>query len=69
MEKLVQEFVFLREKLKEAAVCVVRNENTEAAFLIGCLHSACHNHATAISQLIPATAVNPETEKETPPVN
>lgn len=64
MEKLVQEFVFLREKLGVIASHVLKNENIEAAFLIGCLHSICHNHANAISQLIPPTAVVPESTKE-----
>ncbi len=53
IEKLAQELVFLRDKIKEIAGSVCRNENTEAAFMLGCLHSICHNHAIATSQLIP----------------
>jgi len=49
-EKVAKDFVFLREKLSEIAGAVTRNENIEAAFLIGCLHSICHQHAVSIGQ-------------------
>jgi hypothetical protein len=51
-EKLANEFVFLREKLREIAGLVIKNEHLEASFLIGCLHSICHNHAVGIGQLV-----------------
>ena len=68
IEKLANEFVFLREKLREIAGCISRNENSEASFLIGCLHSICHNHAIGIGQLVPPRfeQVPPEAPKEEP---
>jgi len=53
IEKLVQEFVFLREKLRETAACMTRDENIEASFIIGSLHSVCHNHVMSLTPLVP----------------
>lgn len=44
-EKLALEFEFLREKLKQAATLLMREDcKTEVAFILGCLHSICHQH-------------------------
>lgn len=46
-EKMALEFEFLREKLKNIARAVIQNNQSdliEAAFMIGCLHSICHQH-------------------------
>ncbi len=57
IENTAEEFVFLRDKLKQIAGCLSRNDTSEASFIVGCLHSICHNHAMTISALIPK---NPE---------
>lgn len=53
IEKLALEFAFLREKIREAAKFINCNEHAEAAFMLGCLHSICHNHAVSIGALVP----------------
>ena len=53
LQKLINEFVFLREKLEAIAVHIGDHENAKAAFIVGCLHNICHSHAVTISQLIP----------------
>lgn len=63
IEKLAHEFVFLREKIREIAHLVAGNNNAEASFMLGCLHSICHNHAIGIGQLIPPKPVEPEAPK------
>lgn len=68
MEKLSQEFAFLRDKVKEIASFVMKNELTEANFLLGCLHSICHNHAVSIGNLVPPKIVPVEDVKENPKV-
>ncbi len=50
-EKLEKEFIFIRDKLKQIAGHMSRNENIEAAFLIGCLNSVCHNDAVEMKRL------------------
>lgn len=64
MEKLAQEFSFLRDKLKEIASFVVKNELPEATFMLGCLHSICHNHAVSIGNLVPPKIVPVDEAKE-----
>ncbi len=51
MAKVVQEFVFLREKLRQIAGCMTRNEHIDAAFMVGCLHSICDNHVITLGPL------------------
>ncbi len=64
LEKVAQEFAFLREKLREIAGHLTRSEYVDAAFMVGCLHSICHNHTTVISQLVPPKFEPIETPKE-----
>ncbi len=45
MKKNIEEFIFLRDKLKEIAVAINNEELIEASFLTGCLHSICHENA------------------------
>ena len=48
-EKYAYEFEFLREKLQKIAILLVSGESknlSEAIFMVGCLHSICHqNHS------------------------
>lgn len=64
LEKVAQEFAFLREKLREIASFLAKNEPAEAAFMTGCLHSICHNHAVSISQMVPQKSVVSEVESK-----
>lgn len=44
-EKWALEFEFLRDKLKNIARLIInKDDQIEAAFMIGCLHSICHQH-------------------------
>jgi hypothetical protein len=47
-EKLALEFEFLREKLTNIARLLIQNNTNdliEASFMIGCLHTICHEHS------------------------
>lgn len=50
MKTTAEEFIFLREKLKEIALCLKRNDIVEAAFLVGCLHSICNENITRFEE-------------------
>ncbi len=45
-EKLALEFEFLREKMKQAGQLLMHGSEhaVEVAFMLGCLHSICHQH-------------------------
>lgn len=48
-EAMALEFEFLREKLKKIAGCLFHgtanpSELIEASFMVGCLHTICHEH-------------------------
>ena len=45
MKKASNEFIFLRDKLKEIARSLMTENYIEASFIIGCLHSVCHENA------------------------
>ena len=53
IEKVVQEFVFLRENLLEIAKYVKENQQVDAAFKLGCLHTICNHHVINLRTLIP----------------
>lgn len=48
MEKTASsEFMFLRDKLQKISLLIVNNEindTIEAAFMLGCLHTVCHEN-------------------------
>lgn len=47
-KRLSEEFEFIRDRLEKMAKILVRGEKAdliEVGFLIGCLHSICHEHA------------------------
>jgi len=43
-KQLSDEYLFLREKLEKIASLIAGDCKVEAAFMLGCLHSVCHNH-------------------------
>lgn len=45
------EFEFLRNKLEKIAALIIQKSYEEATFMIGCLHSVCHNHYAGLSKL------------------
>jgi hypothetical protein len=49
-EKIALEFEFLRDNLKQIARLLIENHTIEAVFMIGCLHSICHQHALIITK-------------------
>lgn len=63
IEKVAQEFGFLRERLKEIAGLIQNDSHREACFLAGCLHSICHNHSVTIGMMAPKAAVIDETKE------
>ena len=61
IQKLSEEFEYLRVKLKEASLYLAKNEIVEASFILGKLHSDCANHSRYFASLITqANASNDE---------
>jgi hypothetical protein len=44
-KQLADEFKFLREKIEKVCTLMIQGSHSEAAFMLGCLHSICHNHS------------------------
>ena len=61
IEKVAQEFAFLRDKIREAAEFIHKEEYSSGTFILGYLHSICNNHAVTIGNLVPPKPIE-ETE-------
>jgi len=44
MKKASYEFEFLRDRLKKIAHLLLKEEYIEVSFMLGCLHSICHDN-------------------------
>lgn len=64
IEKLSQEFAFMRNALKDIADLLNENKISESTFRIGCLYNSCHNHAVSIGNLVPSKIVPVDEAKE-----
>lgn len=53
IRKLIQEFLFLSEQIKNLGYHLSEMEYSQASFLAGSISAICENHAGALQQLLP----------------